>query len=239
MTGIYTIGICEDEPWFAADLKKKVEQYLKEKGLAGLIHTFAGGEELLSFAKNLDVILMDIKLPGKDGMMTAKRLRELGKNCQIIFITAYEKYVFQAFDIDAVHYILKPVTDERLYPALDKAVKRVTHEYGKTLLAADGESMARVAFGQITYCEVFDHQVLIHTIQKEYRVSGTLDALEKNLDQRFFRCHRSYLVNMEHVTDKGDGYACLSGGGRVLISRRKQGEFTKRLLQVCRGEGIW
>lgn len=233
------IGICEDEDWFAQDLKRKTEQYLKDQDLTGMIYIFTSGEELLSFPRNMDIVLMDIKLPGRNGMVTAERLQAWGKRCQIIFITSYRKYVFQAFDIDAVHYILKPVSDEKLSSALNRAVKRADSESGKALLAADKDSQTRVLFREIIFCEVFDHQILVHTMTKEYTMFGTLDSLEKELDSRFFRCHRSYLVNMEFVMDKGDGYADMAGGRRVLISRRRQKEFMKRLLRSCRGERDW
>ncbi len=230
-----TVGICEDESWFADDLKEKTEQYLKERGLAGLVHMFENGEELLRTAGELDIVLMDIRLPGRDGMRIVKSMRDLGSGSQVIFVTSYGEYVFQAFDMDAVHYILKPVDREKLYGALDKALKRVVHEQGRTLLAAKGDVTVRIRLREVVYGEVFGHQVLIHTITYTFSFAGTLDSLEEKADDRFFRCHRSYLVNMDHVTDKGEGCAVMRGGGRVMISRRKQKEFMRRLLASCRG----
>lgn len=232
-----TIGICEDESWFADDLKRRVKEYLEKRGLVGLVRTFVRGEELLRNFEDLDIVLMDIKLPGRDGMEIAGRMRDLGGKSQIVFVTSYQDYVFQAFDMDAVHYLLKPVDGKKLEKALDKAVGRVVQEQGKTLLAEKEGVTVRIGFREITYGEVFDHQVFLHTMSENYKVSGTLDSLEKRLDGRFFRCHRSYLVNMEHVAHKGEDYAVMRGGGRVLISRRRQREFTRRLLEVLRGEG--
>ena len=87
---------------------------------------------------------------------------------------------------------------------------------------------------EILYCEVFDHRIIIHTLDESFRLFDTLDALEQRLDARFFRCHRSYLVNMDAVINKSDGYALVTGGHQVLIARRKQQEFTRRLLNACR-----
>ncbi len=230
-----TIGICEDEAWFADDLRRKTEEYLKERGLAGLVRVFARGEELLKYYEKPDIVLMDIKLPGQSGMKLAGSMRNSGSESQIIFVTSYQEYVFQAFDMDAVHYLLKPVDRETLYGALDKALKRAACDQGKTLLADRGEVTVRIHFREIVYGEVFGHRVFIHTFTGACSFSGTLDALEEILDRRFFRCHRSYLVNMDHVTDKGEGFAVMRGGDRVLISRRKQSEFTRRLLKACRG----
>lgn len=232
------IGICEDDPWFADDLRKKTEEYLNERGIPGLVCVFARGEELMKAFSELNVVLMDIKLPGQSGMKIAGSLRDLGSEIQIIFVTSYQEYVFQAFDMDAVHYLLKPVNREKLYGALDKALRRAACEQGKTLLADRGEATVRIHFREIIYGEVFGHRVFIHTFTDKCSFSGTLNVLEEKLDGRFFRCHRSYLVNMDYVTDKGEGFAVLRGGDRVLISRRKQSEFTRRLLEACRrGEG--
>ena len=109
-----TIGICEDEAWFADDLRRKTEEYLKERGLAGLVRVFARGEELLKYYEKPDIVLMDIKLPGQSGMKLAGSMRNSGSESQIIFVTSYQEYVFQAFDMDAVHYLLKPVDRETL-----------------------------------------------------------------------------------------------------------------------------
>ena len=100
-----TIGICEDEAWFADDLRRKTEEYLKERGLAGLVRVFARGEELLKYYEKPDIVLMDIKLPGQSGMKLAGSMRNSGSESQIIFVTSYQEYVFQAFDMDAVHYL--------------------------------------------------------------------------------------------------------------------------------------
>ena len=232
------LAICEDESWFAADLKKKAESFLIREGLDASIRIYTSGEELLEQHQRMDILLMDVKLPGKSGMDIAKKLRAFGERCQIIFITAWPEYVFQAFDMDAVHYLLKPVSCEKLNAALDKAIKRISCGDEKTYLLTNGGSMRRIFLRDILYCELYDHRLFIHTMTEKYETNGTLDSLEKKMDGRFFRCHRSYLVNMDYVTDKEEGYAVMAGGGRVLISRRKQQEFTKRLLQACRTGGL-
>lgn len=227
-------AICEDEPYFQADLKNMAEQYLRERAIEAEIRAFASGEELLDSGMEPDILLMDIKLPGKDGMEVTEHLRKAGYSSQVIFITSYREYVFSAFDLDAVHYLLKPVKREKLYAAMDKAIKRLSGDDGKRLILTKGDEAFRILLRDILYCEVFDHQIFIHTRTENFQVSGTLDAFEKRLDSRFFRCHRSYLVNMDAVVEKREGAAIVAGGGEVLVSRRKQREFTKRLLKACR-----
>lgn len=230
------VAICEDEPYFLADLKNMAETYLRNRMLDAQILTFSSGEELLAWGGKPDILLMDIKLPGKDGMEVTEHLRNAGYDSPVIFITSYREYVFSAFDLDAVHYLLKPVKAEQLHKAMDKAVKRLGGSGEKRVLLTKGDTTFRIRLRDILYCEVFDHQLFIHTKTENFQVSGTLDAFAKQLDSRFFRCHRSYLVNMDAVVEKREGAAIVAGGGEVLISRRKQQEFTKRLLKACRGE---
>ena len=229
-----TVSICEDEACFITELSKLMSKYCSSKEIHVSISIFSDGEKLLASSQMPDIILMDIKLPGSNGMEIVQRLRELGSESQVIFITAFQKYVFQAFDLDAVHYILKPVSEEKLFSALDKAIKRIASNNGKTLLITNGTAASRVPFKDILYCEAMNHQITVHTLTEQIQFFGALDAVQEKLDDRFFRCHRSYIVNIDHVVDKQPGSAIMEGGDHVLIARRKQREFTQRLLEVCR-----
>ncbi|MEY8338883.1 LytTR family DNA-binding domain-containing protein [Lachnospiraceae bacterium 62-35] len=229
-----TIAICDDEPYFVSNLSKLIEEYGAARGIGVSILTFPTGEDLLSSGKRADIILMDIRLPGQDGMKIMGQLREHGNHSQVIFITSYPQYVFQAFDFDAIHYILKPATAEKLFPAMDKAVKRAGSDRGKTILITNGSAASNILIKDIVYCEAFNHQITIHTLTEQFQFFGTLDSVQGSLDERFFRCHRSYIVNMNYVADKEPGAATMADGGRILISRRKQQDFTQKLLDVCR-----
>lgn len=229
-----TVSICEDETYFVSKLKKMLDKYCSLREIHVSISAFSDGEELLASSQMADIILMDIKLPTSNGMEVIRHLRDLGSDSQVIFITAFQKYVFQAFDLDAVHYILKPVSEEKLFSAMDKAIKRVAANRGKALLITSGTTASRVPLKDILYCEAMNHQITVHTLTEQVQFFGTLDALQEKLDERFFRCHRSYIVNMDHVIDKQPGSAIMEGGDHILISRRKQQEFTQKLLETCR-----
>ena len=208
-----TVAICEDEPYFASHLTKLVTEYGDIRNWELSIQSFSRGEELLLSGQEPDILLMDIRLPGQDGMKIMEQLRHRGSRSQVIFITAFQKYVFQAFDLEAVHYLLKPVTPKKLFPAMDRAIKRSSLDQDPTILI-----------------------IALHTMTEEISFSGTLDALEKKLTDSFFRCHRSYLVNMQYVTEKEPGGAILADGSKILIARRKQQTFTRKLLEACRKE---
>lgn len=232
-------AICEDQTYFSDQLRDMLEGYLRKRNLKAQVMAFSSGEELLAFGSAPNVILMDIKLPGKNGIEIIENLKSRGAASQVVFITSYREYVFRAFDLDAVHYLLKPITTETLYEAVDRAVRRGEYTGEKTILLTKAGRTFRIPVRDILYCEVFDHQIFVHTLTESFQTSGTLESFEKKLDSRFFRCHRSYLVNMDAVVEKAEGMAVVAGGGKVLISRRKQQEFANQLLKVCRKEEGW
>ena len=230
---MFLIAICEDETYLLEELRKKAEAYLKTRHYPAQICTFTSGEDLLKERSPFDLILLDLVLPGINGLETAKRL---SRKSRIIFITSYREYAVDAFEVEAVHYLLKPVTDERLYQAMDRALKQSKQADDRTLALIKSGSTHILPIRDILYCEVFDHRLCIHTVDGCFEYSGTLDMLEGQLDGRFFRCHRSFLVNMAHTFSVERGTAILDSGERVLVSRRRQQEFMQRLLDFLKDE---
>lgn len=230
------VAICEDELYFADRLRRSLDQYFCVRNTEIDISVFANAESLLSEERGFDLILMDLKLPGMDGMEAVTRLRGKNQAGQVIFITNYQEYAVRAFEVDAVHYLLKPVSDETLFRALDRAAERITGNDRKTLTISKGNETRVILQRDILYCEVIDHKVYIHLSGISYHFFGTLENLQKQLDDRFFRCHKSYLVNLAHVVGHQGDTVTLSGGGQAFVSRRKQREFAHALLHFVRKE---
>jgi len=229
-----SFAVCEDEACFTTVLERLLHQYAESRKTGLAIQCFTDGEALLHSRQPFDVILMDIKLPGMNGTDIMRQLRDRGNRSQLIFTTAYPEYALEAFVLDTIHYLLKPVTAENLFPAVDRAVSRIPHKDEKYLLLSKTGGVTKLKLKEILYCEAFDHQIIIHTLSGKIQFFGSLDALQKELDGRFFRCHRSYIANLDFVVDTEAGAAVFEGGGKALISRRKRQEFTRRLLASCR-----
>lgn len=229
------VAICEDERYILEELRRKVEKYINRKSLDASIKTFMSGEELLKAKKKFDIILLDLMLPGIDGLEVA---RQISCRSRIIFVTSYREYAVEAFDANAVHYLVKPVTEERLFSALDRAVNQTEQMDNQALTLIKSGKTQVIFIRDILYCEVFNHQVRIHTVHGTYDYFGTLDMLETKLDERFFRCHRSFVVNMSCVAGQEKGVAILTNGERIFISRRKQTDFIQRLLNFLKNEVI-
>lgn len=229
------VAICEDEGYILAELRKKVEKYMNSKSLPVSIKTFTSGEELLKEKKKFDIVLLDLMLPGIHGLEVA---RQISGRSRVIFITSYREHAVEAFDVNAVHYLVKPVTEERLFRALGRAVNQTEKVDNQALTIIKNGKTQVIFIRDILYCEVFNHQVRIHTVHGTYDYFGTLDMLETKLDERFFRCHRSFVVNMSCVAGQEKGVAILTNGEKIFISRRKQTDFIQRLLNFLKNEVI-
>lgn len=229
---VIKIAICEDESYFLTKLHSLVYKYLKNKKVETSIQVFSDGATFLASNQDYDIVLMDIELPKLDGMSAVNNLRKNKKMSQVIFITAHKDYVFQAFEVDAIDYLLKPIDDVKFFATIDRAMERIVNHDDKFLLLQTKNGFIRIHTKNIRFCEVFNHQVFIHTTKQKYQYIGTLDMLEAELDDSFFRCHRSYIVNINHVISKQFDIAYIDGGDQVLISRRKQKKFNEKVLNT-------
>lgn len=233
---LLTIAICDDEHYMRNNLKTRIDEYLNQLKTDAQISCFSSGIPLLCSDRTFDIVIMDIKMNGIDGMESVRRLRAKGSSSQVIFVTSSKEHVFQAFDVDAVHYLVKPVSDKDLFHALDKAIKRCEQVGAQTITVAKGTSVQIIPFRDILYCEAIDHKIYICTTNGKVDYYSQLDALQKQLDERFFRCHRSYLVNMNCVAGKEGDIAIMVNGDKILVSRRKQQQFSQQLLSFIRSE---
>lgn len=116
------IAICDDEKALCETLQQKIEILCKNSGVVCQISAFDSGDKLLALPaeKVPDILFLDIQMPGKNGMQTAKELRNKNRNMILIFVTALSEYVYEAFDVNAFHYLVKPFDDEKLRGVLTK-----------------------------------------------------------------------------------------------------------------------
>ena len=138
---------------------------------------------------------------------------------------------------NAVHFLVKPVDDKMLSSALEKAVHRIQEESRCWLTISNGHSVRKIPFGHIVYCEAINHQVsfCLQDGQKVVYYHRMADLLDK-LDERFYHCHRSYVINLAHVASLENGAARMSNGDLVLVSRRGGKDLSQNLLTFLRRE---
>ena len=229
------IVICDDDSRISAVLAEKVGKLYPDSEIS----TVNSGEELVAFIGNTspDIVLLDIQMTGMDGMETARKLRADGCESVIIFVTGVSDYVFDAFDVRAFHYLIKPVSDEKLKDVLEKAEASLLGQNSKEkatdndryFTIQSGGSHIRVPLGTIVYAEVFNRRVVLHTTQESIEYYGKLSDLEKMAGKDFFRTHRGYLVHLKYV-EKYDAGEVILPDGRALIARQNYAPFVKAYL---------
>jgi DNA-binding LytR/AlgR family response regulator len=220
--GRIVIHACDDEPGQSEHLARLVSAWAAERGRGASVTAFTGAAEAL-FAQEdgggADILLLDIQMPGMDGVTLARRLRASGSGAQIVFVTAFEDWLAEGYEVDALHYLMKPVDTKKLFAVLDKAAGRARRAERYVLLGAEGGTR-RVEAGGIVYAEAFSHYVEIHAAQGVFRLKAGMGEVEAMLGDGFFRCRRSYIVNMRYVTAVRRFALKLEGGAELPLPRR-------------------
>lgn len=194
------IAICDDEVFMVQILEEKIKKLLPD----AVIDKYLSGDELIASGSKPDILFLDIQMPGMDGMETAKMLRQDNEDMILIFVTAAEEYVFQAFDVGAFHYLVKPFSDEKLKEVVTKAVHNIKRSSRlekdeKYIMVQTAGSHIKIFLRDIVYAEVYNRKVIIHTRSTDIEYYGKLQELSDMAGTDFFRTHRAYLVHFKYV----------------------------------------
>ncbi len=230
--------LCDDQPEFTNKFTKQLEGYFLLKKVPFQLTVFSNGEDLLNTDITPDIIFLDIKMGGISGIETARILRKKLIRSKIIFLTAYKEYVFEAFDVDASHYLIKPVNTDKLEAVLDHVIGQLRALHEEYLTIQSGSSIQRFSYSEILYLEVRNRKVTIHTRNTDLEFYQQLETLEKTLPTQFFRCHRSFIVNMDSVMRLSKTDIFLSNGECIPISKRKYYDFSIAFMKQMQKEGL-
>lgn len=194
------IVICDDERAEITYLSALVRKWASVRSVDIRLSDYESAESFLFVYdenKCVDILLLDIQMKSMDGVMLAKRVRAENKEVQIIFITGYLDYIADGYDVEALHYLLKPVTEEKLILVLDRAIDKLSHNERALFISHAGESR-RIPLYEIRYLEVMQNYVTIYAREK-HTVKKTLAELEKLLDDNFYRTGRSFIINLRYI----------------------------------------
>lgn len=225
------IAICDDEILQLELLNHYVEKWADEEGINCDIELFKSAESfyfewLEDFS--YDIILLDIQMAGLDGIQLAKKIREKDDHIQIIFTTAFSDYMQQGYDVDAVHYLLKPIEEEKLKECLNKAVDRKNIKPKSILIECDG-MINRIDEDSIIYLEIKGHQLFVYQKDQVISTRMTLSEMEELLSkQKFIKPHRSYMVAIKYIKRIDSKEIVLKNDDIVPISRGNYKEVQRR-----------
>lgn len=216
----YKLAVCDDSDADRQYISGLVSKWAERTGHMVDLREFSSAESLLfaySGENDFDMLLLDIEMGGMDGVTMAKKIRSVNETIQIIFITGYSDYIAEGYDVAALHYLMKPVNEEKLFSVLNRAAEKLAKNE-KVLNFELGGEMIRVPIYKIRYADVFGNYVTIHTPEK-VTVRMTLGELEKELDSRFFRVSRSVIVNLTVISRVTKSEIKLNDGESIPIPR--------------------
>ena len=227
-----SIGICDDERQICELLREKIVNYSISKNIECEIKSYENGESLLeNWPEKLDIIFLDVEMPGKNGLEIAREIRRRNKTTIIIFLTAYREFVFESFKVDAFRYLLKPLKDQEFDEAMDAILKNLYQEEETLKIQFHGEKYT-IRIDDIIYIEVMNKKIWIYCSDQTYRWVGSLNELTDRIrDKGFFRIHRSYLINMNKIKYYNNQIVHLEQGYELQISRYKLNEFKEEYIK--------
>lgn len=219
-----SIAIIEDEKVQLELLNKYVKKWSSSKGIRVSIENFYNAESFYfkwSMDKRHEILLLDVQMPGKNGIELAKKVRNENSDVKIIFITAVTDYIQAGYDVEAINYLIKPIKEEKLYECLDRALDKISKEEKAILIEAEGE-FNKINQKDILYIEAFAHYIEINTLQNKYTTRKSIGTIEKELDKNMFvRCHRSYVVGLRYINSIKSTQLELDNGEIIPVSRRR------------------
>ncbi|HWP96859.1 MAG TPA: LytTR family DNA-binding domain-containing protein [Syntrophomonadaceae bacterium] len=226
---VISVIIAEDD----AILRQALELHLRSFPRVQVLAAVASGEEAVEMASKRPpmAIFLDIRMPGKDGLSVAARLRDIHPAICLVFVTGHTEYAAVAYQLDAVDYLVKPVSRDGIARAL-RRIERRSSQSGKAfstndmLLVKNNHQVYFLHQGDIIFLEKLSRKTIIHTEDGEYITTETLQALEEKLNQDFFRCHKSFMVNItkiQRISPMGDRLYEVSfhkSNGKVTMGRK-------------------
>ncbi len=233
-----SIAVCDDVLLECLDISARIQALMDEMQIPCTVSRFTSGKELLEARDPFDLIFLDILMEGMDGMETARRCREGGYGNRLVFLSASRRYVFDAYDVEAFHYLVKPVEDEKLRRVLERVAEKERESFRDYIVVNRERQRRKVYLDDIRYFEIRGRQVDVHEVSGVFTYYEQMGTLERQLQGKgFFRCHKSYLLNLKHVEAYNGQAAVLDNGERVFIARRRYEAFCQEILAYMRKNG--
>jgi len=208
--------------------------------------TFEAGDDMIKTQESFEISFLDVEMKEASGIDVAKHMREeqekRGKDKSIIiFVTGYREYMEDAFDVNAFHYLLKPIDEKKFNTIFNRALKEVsmkTKQEGFSVIIKNNGMQKKVLLSDIYYIESSNKKVVFHTKDGKVDTYGRMEDWESELVDSFYRCHRGYLVNLEKITAYSVDTIDLINGDSIILAQKKYADFIKAYMRYAKDGGI-
>lgn len=224
--------ICDDDKLFIQKLKSHLQLFFRQHHLTlPEIITFTSGEELLSYTGRIDILFLDIEMPGMNGIYIGNSLKKRNENIIIFVVTSYSEYLDEAMRFHVFRYLSKPLEKQRLFRNLKDALT-LYHSISKSIALETKDEIQTLPMNDIIFIEAQKRKIIVHTIKKDYESIHSMQYwLETLPESCFIQSHRSFIVNLKHVSNFTHDLIYLGEGQfTAYLTKRKYTEFKNAYL---------
>lgn len=226
------VAICDDNQIDIDYLSGLLLKWGEESGTGISLRTFPSAESFLfqyEDEKDYDLLLLDIEMEKMDGVTMARQVRKGNESVQIVFVTGYSDYIAEGYDVAALHYLMKPVKEDKLFEVLDRAASKIKENAACLTVEYSGE-LVRIPFYEIKYMDVDKNYVTIHS-KEDYRIKSTLGEMENKLPENFFRIGRSAIVNLNCIRRVTKTDVVLTDGSMIQLPRGSYDKLNRAIIK--------
>lgn len=235
------IAVCDDDLPIREELFRLIKNQMPEANIV----VYQSGEEMINARENFDISFLDIEMGKVSGMDIARHIREQEERGTqrsiIIFVTGYREYMEAAFDVNAFHYLMKPIDTEKFAEVFGRAWKEASafeEQTKKYIMVKSAGTRQKLLLKDIYYIESCNKKVIFHTTNGRLESYGKMEELGIKLGVTFYRCHRCYLVNMGKISAYSADNIQVTNGDNLLLAKKKYSDFIKTYMRYVRNGGI-
>lgn len=232
------IAVCDDEILECSQIAGKIKSVMEELKAPCQVRQFHSGKELLKVQEQFDIVFLDIIMQELDGMKTAELFRQKTFDVLLIFISSSREYVFDAYEAEPFWYLVKPVDCQKLKKVLKRAVQKTKQQSREFLIVNSEHQKKKLFLADICYFEIRGRMIYAHQADGMFHFYEQIGLLEQQLQGKgFFRCHKSYLVNLGWVKGYNRQEIILDHGEKIIIAKRRYDAFCQAMLEYMKKNG--
>lgn len=238
VSSMLMIAVCDDEIRECLHISRQIQDILEQMHVSCMIKQYNNGPNLLQAVEAFDIIFLDIIMDGMDGMKTAGLFRKKFPDKILVFLSSSRQYVFDAFSVEALDYLIKPIDNQKLKQVLSRCLTKTGKQKQDFILVKKDRQTRKLFLDEIRYFEIRGRLIETHGMGTPFSWYEQIGMLEQSLSGKgFFRCHKSFLVNLEHVDTYNRQEVILDSGEKIMIAKRRYTAFCMAILEYMRKNG--